>query len=220
MYDAVMPLSPFRFNTTYYIKIQAVTSDGVKDVTNVFAFERASDFPFPRTIGSNYAITDLSWEPVDYGELTLRDYSIEINGEKYSAVDNTFSIPDPQDVLYQVRVRANYESGSSMWSDIFYVNLTEITVLDVYYDVSSDAIPTFELPVEDDIIYVVGEYLLVDRVLPDSIALITGNSFQLNPYYIYKPEEPLPYVNDILLDLTVATANEQFKIYIRHGDMS
>ncbi|MBN2540511.1 MAG: hypothetical protein JXB08_03190 [Bacilli bacterium] len=209
------------FPTEYelHLKIVVYFEDGSQKESDFIDLKIDREFDRPKYITSDYLQEELLWMHYFSDSDGFQDYTLMINDEEYTVDTNSFDITSFEDGLYKAKVRANYDGGSSAWTEFYYFQVGfEYQQVSAYYDVTSDTDFTYTFDSED-IIYVTGRLGLTPAHtnLPESIVKVDGSTIIVNKYYIMNTanEEVLTgETPGILIGLMIGVDGWIYNLYI------
>jgi hypothetical protein len=209
--------SLFRAESEFDLIIKAFLEDGTTKESNRIQFILEIPYPHPVSIGKNYLSTRIEWQQA-MGE-NLIDYTVRVNGVDQNVGTNYLEITDLyDDGIYQVQVRANYQGGSSAWTEPYWYSVQQdLESIYVFFEPTENQNVRYTF--DNDIVAVTGYYLLSsNRVLPELIAEINGAELTLNRFYVFNPNVDTLSENMLFGIVTVYTEDAVYPLYITNNE--
>jgi hypothetical protein len=208
----------FQADITYNLKIKVHYFDETAEESDFIQFSINREFQYPYLVGGNYIRTDLTWYDCSYFTRFV-DYTLRINDEEYTLDTNEYDMSDYDYGIYQIQVKANYESGSSDWTEILYLPLLQDdNRITVNYSITSgeDIIYTFDGDISIEVVQEGHNGVADYSPLPESIVTIDGSTFTINKYYI---QNLVNSENRLLMIFRVFTNDNEYNVYVMNSDI-
>jgi len=212
-YDSHYSFYPFQ-NGDYNVKIIIYDESGEEHVSDMIEISLDRDSQHVQSIGMNYQNDLVSWTDLALNNPSFVNYTVKINDETFDTEENAYHFENHDLKICEIRVRANYTDGSSLYSEPFYAYGTDLVEMKTAtHELSSNAPFTYDFDTDETIIAVVGNYNFQSiHVLPREIAKIEGNTLELNRYYLER--EGNSEETDSLMILIRFTVITREKVYV------
>ncbi len=186
-YDSIYSLYQSDNNTTYNLIIKVFYEDGTQEESDWIQFTINRDYQYPTFSDvQGVFLSHFSWTDIGVDDDDLVNYTLKIDNNEYTVETNSYDLSELSEGIHEIKVRANYSEGSSIWSEICYLSISvEIESLNVYYDISSSEDFTYTIDGLSDVIYIKGYYNLDVRKAPISgVVTVSGDTINVNRYYL------------------------------------
>lgn len=203
---------------TFYIKVKVFYEDDTTDESDVFQIDINRDYLYPTKVSiGEYVGHVLSWTDMSYDNPNFKNYTVEVNDDKFDMVTNRLDLEDYDDGIYKIQVKANYEDGSSIWTHPYYANKNVAgDSLQDSYDPTSGEDYSYTLDNGSDIVAVQGSYYIYNSnaPLPDDIVSIDGSTFTVNHYYIETEGHIADNSYSIIMQFYIITETNVYSLYL------
>jgi hypothetical protein len=133
-------------NVEIVFKIKVFYEDKEPEYSDLITLKIETEFPKPGTLDWKNTDNTLNWSPSSEVEEFV-NYALMINDEEITVEENSYDFSEYADGLFIIKVRSNYEKGSSIYTEPRYNYLSlESTRLDIEFDSDSseDLVINFE----------------------------------------------------------------------------
>ncbi len=149
-------------NGSYDVQVRAYNKSEHSIYSDTITIVIKRDYDIPQELSFDDGL--ISWSSL----VDSTSYTLNINGETIEVFDTSYNLSVVQNTIYEISIKANYQSGSSVFSETLYVHT--FSTADTVYDTD------------------------FNRLLPIGLDVILADEISIEAFFVDGEYQPLSYI--------------------------